>query len=93
MIVLKIPRQISYKLSGSGIWVDYDLSNLTFKILTDYAEYALLPRDVGLRELGAAPSDIIYQAKSGEYLIRNKFDGRLISYTREQFQKLYPTKI
>lgn len=93
MIIPKVPKRLSFKSPDLPFWLDYDFNNLTFNSLDQYTEYALLLVSVGLREELADPSEIVYFAKAGDFLVRNTFDGRLVAYSREQFQKIYSNKI
>ena len=99
MILPKIPKQLSVKLLDSNTWtlydtwVLYDLSNLTFNNLDPYLDYAILPHDVGLIAENDSPSNVLMMGLAGEYLVKNKSDGRLIVYTEDRFRKFYPSVI
>lgn len=93
MIIPKTAKQVSIKLDYSNAWVLYDLSNFTFQTLDQYLEYTILNRNVGLIQENDSPSNVLNIGLVGEYLVRNKFDGRLTVYSEERFRKFYPSVI
>lgn len=90
MILPKIPKQLSIKLTDSNVWVLYDLSNLTFINLDQYTDYAILTQDTGLIAEYDSPSNVIELGFVGNYLVKNKSDGRLVLYSEDRFRKMYP---
>lgn len=90
MILPKIPKQLSIKLPESNIWVLYDFSNLTFNTLDEYLDYTILTQNVGLIAEFDSPSNVIELGFTGNYLVKNKFDGRLVLYSEDRFRKFYP---